>query len=67
LASNLNRLGVDDSVIQNILRHSTVGVTQKHYIKTAQPDAITAMQKLSALLCSNCAPDGANNTAPVVQ
>jgi integrase len=34
LASNLNRLGVDDSVIQRILRHSTVATTQNHYIKT---------------------------------
>src|SRR5215467_7515760 len=42
LASNLNRLGEDDSVIQRILRHSTVSTTQNHYIKTASPDAIAA-------------------------
>jgi integrase len=29
LASNLNRLGVDDSIIPSILRHSTVAATQK--------------------------------------
>jgi hypothetical protein len=60
LASNLNRLGVDDSVIQRILRHSTVATTQNHYIKTASPDAIAAMKQFSeALLCSTCgAPDG---------
>jgi integrase len=59
LASNLNRLGVDDSVIQRILRHSTVATTQNHYIKTASPDAIAAMRQFSeALLCSTCAPDG---------
>lgn len=53
LASNLNRIGVDDSIIQGILRHSTVSVTQNHYIKTARPDTIAAMRKLSdALLCS---------------
>jgi integrase len=53
LASNLNRLGVDDSVIQRILRHSTVVNTQNHYIKTASPDAIAAMKQFSAaLLCS---------------
>jgi integrase len=58
LASNLNRLGVDDSVIQRILRHSNVATTQNHYIKTASPDAIAAMRQLSeALLCSSCAPD----------
>jgi len=57
LASNLNRLGVDDSVIQRILRHSTVTTTQNHYIKTASPDAIAAMRQFSqALLCSTCAP-----------
>jgi hypothetical protein len=59
LASNLNRLGVDDSVIQRILRHSTVATTQNHYIKTASPDVIAAMKQFSeALLCSTCAPDG---------
>jgi integrase len=59
LASNLNRLGVDDSVIQRILRHSTVATTQNHYIKTASPDAIAAMKQFSeALLCSTCAPEG---------
>jgi integrase len=57
LASNLNRLGVDDSVIQRILRHSTVATTQNHYIKTASSDAIAAMRQFSALLCSTCAPD----------
>jgi integrase len=68
LASNLNRLGVDDSVIQHILRHSTVATTQNHYIKTASSDAIAAMRQLSkALLCSSCAPDESTKTAPVVQ
>ena len=59
LASNLNRLGVDDSVIQAILRHSDVSVTQRCYIKTTRPDAIAAMRQLSAKLAeslkqSNC-------------
>src|SRR5207237_681043 len=59
LASNLNRLGVDDSAIQPILRHSTVATTHNLYIKTASPDAIAAMKQFSeALLCSACAPDG---------
>ena len=58
-ASNLNRLGVDDSVIQGILRHSNVATTQNHYIKTASPDAIAAMKQFSeASLCSTFAPDG---------
>ena len=46
LASNLNELRVDDSVIQAILRHSSVAVTQKHYIKTTSPQANAAMKKL---------------------
>jgi integrase len=46
LASNLNRLGVDDSVIQQILRHSNVSTTQAHYIKTSSEDAQVAMRKL---------------------
>ena len=45
LASNLNRIGVDDSVIQRILRH--VATTQNHFIKTASPDAIAAMRQFS--------------------
>jgi integrase len=50
LASNLNRLGVDDSVIQAILRHSDVSLTQRCYIKTTSPDAVAAMQQLSKRL-----------------
>jgi len=55
----IGSIRVDDSVIQRILRHSTVATTQNHYIKTASPDAIAAMRQFSeALLCSTCAPDG---------
>ena len=50
LATNVNRLGVDDSVIQRILRHSHVAVTQACYIKTASEDAKAAMQKLETAL-----------------
>ena len=46
LATNLNRLGVDDLVIQRILRDSNVVVTQACYVKTASEDAKAAMQKL---------------------
>jgi hypothetical protein len=44
------RVGVpvgDDSVIQRILRHSTVATTLSHCIKTASPDAIAAMTQFS--------------------
>jgi hypothetical protein len=68
LASNLNRLRVDDSVIQAILRHSTVAVTQRCYIKTVPDDAQAAMKKLSeALACSNCAPNGESGRGTLLQ
>jgi integrase len=46
LASNLNRLGVDDSVIQRMSRHSNINVTQSYYIKTSGDDVRDAMGKL---------------------
>jgi site-specific recombinase XerD len=33
LATNLKELGIDDLVIQRILRHGDVGTSQKSYIK----------------------------------
>lgn len=48
LATNLHRLGVQDKVIQRILRHSNVAVTQACYIKTADADVQRAMEQLSA-------------------
>ena len=41
---------VDDLVIQRILRHSNVAVTQACYIKTVSEDAKAAMQKLETAL-----------------
>jgi integrase len=46
LATNLHRLGVQDKIIQRILRHSNVAVTQSCYIKTAAEDAVEAMNIL---------------------
>jgi len=46
LASNLNALGVDDSIIQRILRHSSMTVTQSYYIKTFGDDVREAMEKI---------------------
>lgn len=45
LASNLNRLGVDDSIIQRMLRHSNVNVTQTFYIKSTSDEVRVAMEK----------------------
>ena len=46
LASNLHDLGVQDKVIQAILRHANVAVTQACYIKTTDPQAVRGMKKL---------------------
>jgi integrase len=46
LATNLHRLSVQDEIIQRILRHSNVGVTQKCYIKTVDADVVAAMRSL---------------------
>jgi integrase len=48
LATNLKRLGVDDNVIQAILRHGDVGTTQRSYIKMTRPDVTAAMKRLES-------------------
>lgn len=48
LATNLKRLGVDDMVIQAILRHENVSTTQDSYIKTVRADVTAAMKRLEA-------------------
>ena len=50
LATNLHRLGVPDKIIQKILRHSNVAVTQSCYIKTADSDAAAAMRQFERSL-----------------
>lgn len=50
LATNLHRLGVPAEIIQRILRHSNVAVTQACYIKTVSADAQAAMGKLEIAL-----------------
>ncbi len=61
LASTLYGLGVDDLMIQQILRHQDVSVTRKHYIKTTGEQTVSALAKLEAALCA----DRALATAPV--
>jgi len=61
LASTLYGLGVDDLMIQQILRHQDVSVTRKHYIKTTGEQTVSAMAKLEAPLCA----DRALATVPV--
>jgi site-specific recombinase XerD len=50
LATNLNRLGVNDKVIQLILRHANVSTTQMCYIKPISAGAQNAMEKLENFL-----------------
>src|SRR5437667_9363465 len=52
LATNLHELGVPDKIIQKILRHSNVSVTQACYIQPRDPAIAAAMQKLEAQLAS---------------
>jgi integrase len=47
LSTNLYALGVQDMVIQAILRHANVAVTRKHYIKTSSAQAEAAMKALA--------------------
>ena len=46
VGSNLYRLGVQDMVIQRILRHANVSTTATYYTKTAADDVRNAMTKL---------------------
>jgi integrase len=50
LATNLYQLGVSAKIIQRILRQATVAVTQNCYIKTADSDAVAAMQQFERSL-----------------
>jgi integrase len=46
VATTLHAKGVQDKVIQAILRHSSVAVTQTSYIKTLPESSVEAMQNL---------------------
>src|SRR5215469_9780199 len=57
VAMNLNRLGVPDKIIQRVLRHSDVAITQAAYIKPEDNDSKAAMEKLeSALTVTHVSP-----------
>jgi len=55
LASTLYGLGVDDLMVQQILRHKDVQVTRDHYIKTSNEQSIAAMAKLESAFGELCA------------
>ena len=46
LATNLHDLGIQDKVIQAILRHGSIGVTQNIYIKQLPAASVEAMRQL---------------------
>ena len=47
LATNLERIGVRDSIAAMILRHTNERVTRKHYIKPPSAESRAAMRLLS--------------------
>jgi integrase len=56
VATNLNRLGVPDKIIQRVLRHSNVAVTQASYIKPEDKDSKAAMEKFETALTATQLP-----------
>lgn len=49
LATNLYSIGIQDKVIQQILRHSSIAVTQNCYIKAVDGAAVDAMKTLECV------------------
>ena len=67
LASTLTpRLGVSDTVVQRLLRHSSVTTTRNHSIKSVPGDSVVAMSKLSEVF-SSCSLNGDSEALAVVQ
>lgn len=46
-ATRLHEAGVQDKIIQSLMRHSSLAVTMKHYVKATPEATIEAMQRLS--------------------
>ena len=59
LATTLHRLGVQDKMIQAILRHSNLATTMNVYVKSVSEDSVAAMKTLEALMCAKRAPGAA--------
>ena len=66
LATNLERIGVRDSIAAMVLRHTNDRVTRKHYIKPASIEAIAAMRQLSETLSALPKPQLLPNCSPQV-
>ena len=74
LATNLERIGVRDSIAAMILRHTNERVTRKHYIKPPSIEMRAAMRLLSEafsnveivkLLPKNCSPTSQKATETI--
>jgi integrase len=71
LATNLERIGVRESIAAMILRHTNDRVTRKHYIKPPTIEAVAAMRRLSQTLLTvgnprllpNCSPEAPQEAA----
>jgi integrase len=62
LATNLERIGVRESVAAMVLRHTNDRVTRKHYIKPPSIEAAMAMRQLAETLARthllpSCSPE----------
>jgi integrase len=67
LATNLERIGVRETIAAMILRHSNDRVTRKHYIKPPSIEAVSAMQRLSDTLTTMQKPQLLPNCSPEAQ
>ncbi len=64
IATNLHAMGVDDVVIQEILRHSDVGTTRRCYIQATSPAVHAAMKKLDENLAADTVADTLRTLTP---
>jgi integrase len=64
LATNLERIGVRDSISAMVLRHTNDRVTRKHYIKPPSIEAMAAMRQLSETLSALAKPKLLPNCSP---
>ena len=48
-ATRLHEAGVQDTTIQSLMRHSSLSVTMKHYVKSLETAKVEAMKKLEAV------------------
>lgn len=64
LGSNLYRLGVMPKVIQQILRHSNVSVTENYYILSTPSDVVAAMEKFEQKITSQSLQDSYGTLKP---